>query len=149
MKAYYLHMLLFFAFLFFAWVGVWIRGSYRERRLQEKIVHTPFPEIYRRYLQKLPYYRLLSASDRTKLEQSIMRFVETKAFKGIGLEITDEMKAIIAYYACLPALRLPGAFCYEQLKTIPIYPLYETLKAFYRIDPYALLHNEEKRSDAR
>ncbi len=122
MKAYYLHMLLFFAFLLFVWVGVWIWGSYRERRLQEKIAHTPFPETYRNLLRKFPYYTLLPDADRTKLQHSILRFIETKEFKGIGLEVTDEMKATIAYYACLPVLHLPGDFCYEQLKTILVYP---------------------------
>lgn len=83
---------------------------------------TPFPEAYRRVVQKIPHYGKLSQEDQKKIERSIRLFVSTKEFIGKEMEITDEIRVTIAFYACLLLLHIDAANCYENLKTIIVYP---------------------------
>lgn len=71
---------------------------------------------------RLPQVARLSTGQRTKLHYCVERFVSTKRFVGCaGLEVTDEMKALIAGYACLMILR-PAAPVFPRLKQVLIYP---------------------------
>lgn len=93
----------------------------RKRQLR-KIASMSFCDDYKQILSKIPYYKKLPASDQQKLQRSILHFIYTKEFVGIGLTVTDEMKVVIAFYACLLLLHKEGDSCYESLKTIIIYP---------------------------
>jgi len=81
-----------------------------------------FKESHRKLLQKTPHYNQLSDEDKAKIERSIILFAYTKDFIGVGIEITDEMKVIIGFYACLLLLHIQESNCYENLQTIIIYP---------------------------
>jgi len=81
-----------------------------------------FKEEHRRVLQKTPHYNQLSDEERAKIERSILLFAYTKDFIGAGIEVTDEMKVIIGFYACLLLLHIKESNCYENLQTIIIYP---------------------------
>lgn len=51
-----------------------------------------------------------------------MRFIYTKSFVGAkSAEVTDEMKVLIGFYACLLLLHIESENCYDNLKTIIIY----------------------------
>lgn len=41
---------------------------------------------------------------------------------GVEIEITDEIKTIIAFYACLLVLHVSKLGCYDRLKTVIVYP---------------------------
>ena len=119
---YFLRLLAFFALLFVLWLG-WLVWKWAEgKRLERRVATMPFPERYRDYLRRIPHYRGMDAEERRRIERSILRFMLTKRFVGVKLEITDEMKVVIAFYACLPLLNLPEAGCYPPLKTILVYP---------------------------
>lgn len=113
--------------LLFIGLGATASGLYlflylRQQKLMRTIESLPFPESYKHTLSKTPHYVRLSPSDRQKIERSMLRFILTKEFVGVGLEVTDEMKAVIAFYACLLLLHKEGESCYESLRTIIIYP---------------------------
>jgi Mlc titration factor MtfA (ptsG expression regulator) len=94
----------------------------KEEKRLEKILAMPFNEAYRKYLQTTPHYNQLTQEDKTKIERSITLFSNSKEFIGAGIDVTDEMKVIIAFYACLLLLHKTTTNCYDNLKTIIIYP---------------------------
>lgn len=93
----------------------------KQEKLQ-KIDAMSFKEEHRAYLRKTPHYKNLSEKDKEKIERSILLFINTKEFVGISLEISDEMKIIIAFYACLLLLHIDTKTCYDSLRTIIVYP---------------------------
>jgi len=98
-----------------------LRNLRREEQLQ-RIHAIPFKDEHRALLEKTPHYSRLSKQDQKKIERSIIEFAYTKEFIGVGLEVTDEMKVIIGFYACLLLLHVKTRYAYESLKSIIIYP---------------------------
>ncbi|MEN4053175.1 M90 family metallopeptidase [Sulfurimonas sp. NWX79] len=113
--------------LFFGGLGIFVYAIYfvlkfKEERRLEQLQSEPFKEEYRTYLEQTPHYKNLSVEDKAKIERSIIIFTNTKEFIGVGIELTQEMKIIIAFYACLLLLRKTTTNCYDNLKTVIIYP---------------------------
>ncbi len=102
-----------FIYFFYSW--------YKNRRLQ-KILKKPFTQDYINILLQLPLYQNLNADDKNKIKKSILIFINTKEFVGVSLDVTDEMKIVIAFHACLLILHSNISQCYENLSTIVIYP---------------------------
>jgi len=132
--------------LFFSGFGIFVYGIYfflkfkEERRLQE-LLREPFKEEYRAYLEKTPHYKNLSSEDKAKIERSIVIFINIKEFVGVDIEITSEMKVIIAFYACLLLLHKTTTNCYDNLKTIIIYP---SAVAFENVQASGGIYTKEK-----
>lgn len=71
---------------------------------------------------RLPQLARISPQQREHFHALVQRFVAGKKFVGCaGLEVTDEMKTLVAGMACLMVLR-PDARLYPQLRQILIYP---------------------------
>ncbi|WP_201353327.1 zinc-dependent peptidase [Hydrogenimonas urashimensis] len=116
-------ILLLLAALFLTWQAV---GYFRRMRLWKRAQKTALPPSYREALEKVAHYRVLPARLKEKIRPRLLFFVWTKEFVGIGTEVTDEMKAIISFYACLMVVNIPDE-CYDELQTILIYP-YDVVK---------------------
>lgn len=119
---YHFALLLIFAVLGTIFFILLFLKDYRHTQFLSKLKKLPFPERYQMIIAKTPHYNRLSAGDQTKLQHAIMYFVHTKEFIGVGLNVDDEMKVLIAFYACLLLIRKNCDNCYENLKTIIIYP---------------------------
>jgi len=119
---YYGAMLLFFAGLGLAILSGYLFFKMRKEEQLQKLRTMPFKEEYRTYLQCTPHYINLTSKEQQKIEQSILIFSGTKEFIGVGLEISDEIKIIIAFYACLLLLHKTTSNCYDNVKTIIVYP---------------------------
>lgn len=64
----------------------------------------------------------LAPEQREQFHARVGRFLHEKRFIGCaGLEVTDEMRALVAGMACLMILR-PGAALFPELRQILIYP---------------------------
>ncbi len=111
----------FIAISFVSLGGVVLLSILKQRRIRtaEQAI---FHEHYRDFLRKTPHYNSLSNSDKEAVERSILLFSYTKQFVGIGLEVSEEMKVIIGFYACLLLLHVEDSHCYENLERILIYP---------------------------
>ena len=119
--SYYGALILVFGGLAFFIVFLFIFFKiHKEKKLQELLLK-PFKNEYRDYLKKTPHYSHLSKEEQEKIEKSIIIFSATKEFIGVNLEPTDEMKVIIAFYACLLLLHKTTTNCYNNVKTIIIY----------------------------
>ena len=83
----------------------------------------PFPAEYAAILdERVPLVHALPEADRRELEQLMLVFLEDKTFEGAaGLEITDEMRVVIAGQACLLLIHRDTDI-YPDLDTVLVYP---------------------------
>ena len=119
--AYYVHLLIFIAVIGTFVIVFWLLSAYRKRKKREWIASLPFSEVRRSYLLHLLQYQYLSGKEKADIEHSILRFIYTKDFIGVKLDVTEEMKVVIAFYACLLLLHIETENCYDDLQTIIIY----------------------------
>lgn len=92
------------------------------KKALERIDSLPFPASYEAILAQTPHFGSLSDPDQEALRRAVVRFIHTKKFIGIGIEVNDEIKVLIAFYACLLLLRKNAPLPYPGLSTILIYP---------------------------
>ena len=87
------------------------------------IKNRPFPALWNSIIQNnLPIYPHLSPIERRRLQGHIQVFLLEKQFIGCnGLQVTEEMKVIIAAVACLLLLNERGKY-FPKLRSILIYP---------------------------
>lgn len=96
-------------------------GARKKRR--ERLRQTPLPpQVWALVERRVPHCRRLSAADRLELQGLVQVFLAEKNFEGCGgLEVTDEMRWIIASLACLLLLHRETDF-YPLLQSILVYP---------------------------
>lgn len=100
----------------------WLRGRRRVRVAQQA-----FPVQWQQWLtQRMPIYRRMPPELRTRLHGLIVNFVREKSFVGCnGLAVEDEMRTVIAGYACLLVMNrpdVPRSHFYDELYSILVYP---------------------------
>ena len=95
---------------------------FRNRR-RKKILDAPFPSEWQRLIQNnIPYYQYLNAEEQKQLQNLIQIFIAEKYWLGCdGLELTDEIRVVIAAHACLLILALPND-TYHNVESIYVYP---------------------------
>ncbi|MEP7052372.1 MAG: M90 family metallopeptidase [Pseudomonadota bacterium] len=97
------------------------------RRLSRaQVLAEPFPEAFRALIAaRVPLARQLTAEERSKLEALVRVFLSEKQFEGAGgLELSDEMRVVIAARACLLLLHRveTDSAIYPELASIIVYP---------------------------
>ena len=117
---YFALLLVMFGIGFGVFTLYFIYSFYKKRKMQ-KILEKPIPQEYQEILKNIPLYNKLSKEEQVKMHKSIMLFIHTKEFVGVNIEVTDEMKVVIAFHACLLLLHVNFESCYENLITILIY----------------------------
>lgn len=82
-----------------------------------------FPRAWREILdRRVPFYRTLSDAEQKRFEGKVQHFVVTKTFSSTrGLEVTDEMKVVIAAAACRLTLNLPWSE-YTHVDHVTLHP---------------------------
>nr|WP_207160722.1 M90 family metallopeptidase [Rhodoferax fermentans] len=96
----------------------WLR-AYRQRRV---LTH-PFPAHWRKVLRRrVPMLRRLPVDLQLQLKKRIQVFIAEKAFIGCdGLQVTEEMRVVIAAQACLLVLNRSMAHL-AHVRQILVYP---------------------------
>ena len=96
----------------------WLR-AYRQRRV---LAH-PFPASWRKVLQRrVPLLRRMPVDLQLQLKKRIQLFIAEKAFIGCaGLQVTQEMRVVIAAQACLLVLNRSMQH-YAHVRQILVYP---------------------------
>ncbi len=96
----------------------WFRDDPRK-----KILAAPFPSEWERHIQNnIPYYQHLNNEEKKRLQDLIQIFIAEKYWLGCdSLELTDEIRVMIAAHACLMILELPNDY-YRNVETIYVYP---------------------------
>ncbi len=108
------------AALFVAWVA---SGPYLQERRRKRLRAKPFPPAWRAILdRRIPLLRRLPPQLRRELEGHVRVFVAEKQFLGCaGLEVTDEVRLVIAAQACLLLLGRRGE-PFPKVRDILVYP---------------------------
>lgn len=96
----------------------WFRNR-RRRRLRAQ----PLPRAWWEAIDRhAPAVACLTPEERRRLGEIVRVLLDEKYFEGCqGLEVTDEMRVVIAAQAALPVLNRP-AWDYPGLRSILIYP---------------------------
>lgn len=83
----------------------------------------PLPDRWRALLAaRLPHVDRLTPEQRARFEPRVMEFLAKKKFYGCNdLQVTEEMRVLIAGMACLLILR-PDARVYPNLRSVLLYP---------------------------
>ncbi|HEY3493957.1 MAG TPA: M90 family metallopeptidase [Polyangiaceae bacterium] len=97
------------------------------RRLSRaEVIAEEFPEAFRALiLRRVPCAKLLKPEELAKLETLVRIFNSEKAFEGAGgLELTEEMRVVIAARACLLLLQRIelDSPLYPDLDSVVVYP---------------------------
>lgn len=101
----------------------WLSRRIWRHKRRLRLLSLPFPEEWRDILEKnVPIYRLIPDLLRQQLHGHINVFLQEKLFEGCGgLQITDEIRVIIAAQACLLLLNRRTKY-YPRLLSIVVYP---------------------------
>lgn len=96
---------------------------FRIRMRRRKLESSPFPDAWRMILRRhVPYFWKLTADLQLQLKRRIQVFIAEKEFIGCdGLEVTDQIKVIIAAQACLLLLNRHTDY-FPGLRQILVYP---------------------------
>ena len=96
--------------------------SWLKRRRRRKLLATPFPDAWRPFLERLPFYATLSEDEAARLRELLRVIVAEKNWQGCGgLTMTDEIKVTVSASAALLLLNLEHNY-YRRLQSILIYP---------------------------
>ncbi len=131
--------------LFFLFLLYEIFSIVKYRKWLNSLKQKPLDERLKKYIENLEEYKKLNTTQKQILEYKIQRFMHEKEFIGVNLNITDEIKTIVSFYACLVTTAYPD-FCYPSLRYIYIYPytviLDKTQKGFVMSNETTLISGE-------
>lgn len=90
---------------------------------RNRLKHRLFPSLWNAIIENnLPIYSRLSPAERRRLQWHIQVFLAEKQFIGCGgLQVTEEMKLIVAAVGCLLLLNERGKY-FPKLRSILVYP---------------------------
>jgi len=102
--------------------GIFLNPFWVKRR-RDRLKRRNFPLLWIAILENhLDIYQSLSAEERRRLQGHIQVFLAEKQFIGCnGLQVTEEMRVVIAAIACLLLLNEQGAY-FPKLRSILVYP---------------------------
>jgi Mlc titration factor MtfA (ptsG expression regulator) len=104
--------------LFLGWTLL-RRTTFRRRKLMR---HPAPPAGWRELIERrVPMLRGLSNSDWGALLPLVQEFLRDKSFEGRGVEVTDDMRVLVAAQACLLILHL-NVDCYPRVRSVIMYP---------------------------
>ncbi len=96
--------------------------SYLPVRRWKEVINTPFPEKWKEILLKnIDFYRELSDEEKEYFEKRIQYFLKTKKITGVGTDVDDKLKLLIAVSAIMPVFAFPE-FEYTNIDEILVYP---------------------------
>lgn len=106
-------------FVVLIWLGRWLFGCLRLKLALAR----PFPEIWLDIIRRrMPFYEHMPEDLQQQLHTHVRTFLWHKRFIGCaGLEVTDEMRLVIAAYASLLLLNRP-THKFKNVRWIYLYP---------------------------
>lgn len=115
-------MYLIIAFIIIIGIGFY---SYSWKHKTKKVWTQPqqiFPKEWRTILDnEIPFYRALTANEKEKFEFKVQEFLENCTIMGVGTEITNTDKLLVASSAIIPIFGFEK-WHYINLKEVLIYP---------------------------
>jgi MtfA peptidase len=98
--------------------GVLGRRATRRRRA----LALPFPEAWRLFLlERYDHYERLEAARRARFEDDLRIFLVEKRITGVGVDLTDELRLLVAASAVTLSVGWPD-YEWDQLTEVLLYP---------------------------
>ncbi|MFZ0492793.1 MAG: M90 family metallopeptidase [Acidimicrobiia bacterium] len=89
---------------------------------RRRALSVSFPNVWREMLaERVSWYSSLNECQQATMEDLVRLFLDKTRFEGVGIEVTDEIRAVIAYEACLLVLGL-GIEWYRDVTSVIVYP---------------------------
>ncbi len=110
-------------------LGSWWWIFFRKKKAKT----STFPEAWHSILtNKVTFYRQLSAPERARFEENVLRFLNDIQITGVHVDIDDTDRLLVAASAVIPLFGFPG-WHYRNLNEVLLYegtfnPEYETQK---------------------
>lgn len=99
-----------------------IRRAGHLARRRAQLVATPFPGAWRRLLEDTyDHYDRLPAALRTRFEDDLRIFLAEKRITGIGVEVDEELRLLVAASAVTLSLGWPH-YGWDELTEVLLYP---------------------------
>lgn len=126
-------------------IGIFL-SPWLVKQWQIHLTRKPFPAHWTRIIeQKVPIYSYLPPHLRQRLQGHIQIFLALKQFIGCGgLQVTEEMKVIIATQACLLLLNERGKY-FPKLQSILVYPNAYVIKNTSSVSTHIVEEKQEVR----
>src|SRR2546426_1147754 len=96
---------------------------YSPRQTRRKLIlSTPFPQSWNEFFKaQSDHYRRLPAAYRDQFRQQTQIFLAEKRITGVEIEVTEEMRLLVAASALILTLGWPG-YTWDQLTEVLLYP---------------------------
>lgn len=95
---------------------------FRKRTVTAPVIEQTHNLTYQNLLNEhVHYYQKLNAGDKAKFESRISEFLEDTHIEGVGTEITDQDRVLIASSAVIPVFGFPE-WRYRNLTNVILYP---------------------------
>jgi len=103
-------------------LGGLLHGLARRRsERRARLLAAPFPSVWRTRLQGLASYARLPPELRGRFEDDLRLFIAQKPVTGVGVEVDDELRLLVAAAAATLGLGWPD-FDWEPLSEVLLYP---------------------------
>jgi hypothetical protein len=94
----------------------------RKAARRRAVLSLPFPEKWRAFLlERYDHYERLDPAWRTRLEDDVRIFLAEKRITGVGVEVTDELRLLVAASAVTLSVGWPE-YEWDQLTEVLLYP---------------------------
>ena len=102
--------------------GVFFYFILKKKKAVKEILDAPFSKEWEELLIKdVQFYKELSVKDKIRFQTKIKRFIGTTTITGVkDLEVTDELKLLVACSAIIPVFKFDG-WEYVNLSEVIIY----------------------------
>jgi len=85
-------------------------------------INSPLPQNLKEQLtQHIEFYRQLDGDSKNRFESLVQQFLNTTRIEGVGTEITDQDRAMVASSAVIPVFGFPD-WRYGNLTNVILYP---------------------------
>jgi hypothetical protein len=103
--------------------GLLLRSLYvRRATRRQRLLALPFPERFRLLLRdRYDHYERLPPRERARFEDDVRLFLTEKRITGVGVEVTDDVRLLVAASAVTLSLGWPD-YEWDQLAEVLLYP---------------------------
>ena len=99
-----------------------LRGRSRRATRRRHALATPFPQVWRKQLVECyDHFERLDAAWRTRFEDDLRLFLADKRITGVGVELDDELRLLVAASAVTLSVGWPD-YEWDQLTEVLLYP---------------------------
>ncbi len=115
-------VLIFAVLIVFLAAYIIYRFVFHANKVNKEILEKPFPDEWRKILsERVLYYKNLPEDKKEEFERRVKHFLAHKKIIGVGTEVTDTDRLLVAASAVIPLFSFP-ACDYPNVREVVLYP---------------------------